>query len=84
MASFATRRRSKRFKVFIVEQGLVFCGIKFYSVWQRRQGRKANPTYAIIDSQSVDTAYKSEQVGLDGEKNFGHKQHILTDTLGNI
>ena len=37
-------------------------------VTRRRVGRKANPTYAIIDSQSVDTAYKSEQVGYDGGK----------------
>ena len=37
-------------------------------VTRRRARRKANPTYAIIDSQSVDTAYASEQVGYDGGK----------------
>lgn len=37
-------------------------------VMRRRAGRNPNPTYAIIDSQSVDTAYKSEQVGFDGGK----------------
>lgn len=37
-------------------------------VTRRRAGRNPNPTYAIIDSQSVDTAYKSEQVGFDGGK----------------
>ena len=37
-------------------------------VTRRRAGRNPNPTYAIIDSQSVDTAYKSEQVGYDGGK----------------
>ena len=40
-------------------------------VTRRRAGRNPNPTYTIIDSQSVesvDTAYKSEQVGFDGGK----------------
>lgn len=37
-------------------------------VTRRRAGRNPNPTYAIIDSQSIDTAYKSEQVGYDGGK----------------
>jgi putative transposase len=37
-------------------------------VTRRRAGRNTNPTYAIIDSQSVNTAYASEQVGFDGGK----------------
>ena len=37
-------------------------------VTRKRAGRNPNPTYAIIDSQSVVTAYKSEQVGYDGGK----------------
>jgi putative transposase len=37
-------------------------------VTRRRAGRNPNPTYAIIDSQSIDTVYKSEQVGYDGGK----------------
>lgn len=37
-------------------------------VTRRRAGRNQNPTYAIIDSQSVDTAYASEQIGFDGGK----------------
>ena len=37
-------------------------------VTRRRAGRNPNPTYAIIDSQSVDTVYASEQVGYDGGK----------------
>ena len=48
-------------------------------VTRKKAGKNPNPTYAIIDSQSVDTAYNSEQVGFKG-----HKRHILTDTLGNI
>ena len=41
--------------------------------------RRAVPslTYAIIDSQSVDTAYKSEQVGFDG----GKKTKVISDIL---
>ena len=37
-------------------------------VTRTRVGKNPNPTYAIIDSQSVDTAYKSEQIGFDGGK----------------
>ena len=37
-------------------------------VTRKKAGRNPNPTYAIIDSQSVDTAYASEQVGFDGGK----------------
>lgn len=44
-------------------------------VTRRRAGRNPNPTYAIIDSQSVDTAYKSEQVGYDG----GKKTKVISD-----
>ena len=37
-------------------------------VTRKKAGRNPNPTYAIIDSQSVDTAYASEQVGFEGGK----------------
>ena len=37
-------------------------------VTRKKAGKNPNPTYAIIDSQSVDTVYKSEQVGFDGGK----------------
>ena len=46
-------------------------------VTRRRAGRNPNPTYTIIDSQSVDTAYKSEQVGYDG----GKKTKDISDIL---
>ena len=35
---------------------------------RQRKGKKASPSYAIIDSQSVKTAYKSEKCGYDGGK----------------
>ena len=46
-------------------------------ITRRRAGRNPNPTYAIIDSQSVDTAYASEQVGYDG----GKKTKVTNGTL---
>ena len=51
---------------------------RLVEVTRKKAGRYPNPTYAIIDFQSVDTAYKSEQVGFDGGKKR-HKRHILTD-----
>ena len=41
---------------------------RLVEVTRKKVGRNPNPTYAIIDSQSVDTAYASEQVGFDGGK----------------
>ena len=35
---------------------------------RKEAGRNPNPTYAIIDLQSVDTVYASEQIGYDGGK----------------
>ena len=32
-------------------------------------GRKANPTYGIIDSQSTKTMYNADEIGFDGGKN---------------
>ena len=37
-------------------------------VTRTRAERNPNPTYAIIDSQSVKTVYASEQIGFDGGK----------------
>lgn len=53
-------------------------------VTRTREGRKPTSNYTIIDSQSIDTAYKNEQVGFDGGKKQGHKRHILTNTMGNL
>ena len=46
-------------------------------VTRKKAGRNPNPTYAIIDSQSVKTVYASEQVGYDG----GKKTKAESDTL---
>ena len=37
-------------------------------VTRKKAGRNPNPSYALIDSQSVKTAYASDQRGFDGGK----------------
>jgi len=52
---------------------------------RQKRGRKASPTGALIDSQSVKTTREASEVGFDGGKWIkGHKRHVVTDTVGNM
>lgn len=48
-------------------------------------GKKENPTYALIDSQSVKTVYNSEKRGFDrGKKRKDESGRVVTDSIGNL
>ena len=67
-----------------------------HGVWQRitdalrdrirvREGRKATPSAAVIDSQSIrgaDTVHRDTRGWDNGKKVGGRKRHIAVDTLG--
>ncbi len=53
------------------------------AMWRKRQGRDAEPTAAVLDSQSVKTSAQGGPKGYDaGKKVKGRKRHLVVDVLG--
>ncbi|KOV35301.1 transposase [Streptomyces sp. XY431] len=60
-------------------------GVRLHRLVREKEGRDAEPTACVIDSQSVKTApsVPTETQGIDaGKKIVGRKRSIVTDTLG--
>ena len=54
-------------------------------LYRKKTGKKATPSYGIVDSQSAKTVSYSEKRGFDGgKKTKGRKRHIVIDSLGNL
>lgn len=74
---FKTFRRWSKQKRFETMQH------RLRAMWREREGRGAEPTAAVMDSQSVRTSAQGGAKGYDaGKKVKGRKRHLLTDTLG--
>ncbi len=58
---------------------------KLIEIHREKVGKKKDPSYGIIDSQSSKTTLTLDGCGYDGGKKVkGRKRHIVVDTLGNL
>ena len=74
---FKTFRRWSKQKRFETMQH------RLRAMWREREGRSAEPTAAVMDSQSVRISAQGGEKGYDaGKKVKGRKRHLLTDTMG--
>ena len=53
-------------------------------VTRKQAGRNEEPSYALIDSQSVKQRVMEKIMDMTGKKTKGRKRHIVTDTMGNL
>lgn len=71
------------FREWAAKNKFVEMHARLAAMWREHEQRDANPTAAVIDSQSVRTSPQGGPRGFDaGKKVKGRKRHIATDTLG--
>lgn len=71
------------FREWTAKERFIEMHARLAAMWREREKRDANPTAAVIDSQSVRTSPQGGPKGFDaGKKVKGRKRHIATDTLG--
>ena len=75
-------------ELFSPSQSKRFMGQNIATTGKKRRvstNKSPEPSYAIIDSQSVKTCGAAEDKGFDGGKKVkGRKRHIVVDPMGNL
>lgn len=71
------------FREWSTKERFILMHARLAAMWREREQRDANPTAAVIDSQSVRTSAQGGPKGFDANKKIkGRKRHLVTDTLG--
>lgn len=71
------------FREWSAKERFILMHARLAAMWREREERDANPTAAVIDSQSVRTSAQGGPKGFDANKKIkGRKRHLATDTLG--